>query len=99
MSCGAGHRCGSDPELLWLWHRPVATAPIRALAWEAPYATGVAQEMAKRQKTKTKTKKPQKAIRNSPKHPELLNCPLYTSSPFIFMCLFNVCPLFLQKQL
>ena len=26
--------------LLWLWHRPAATAPIRPLAWELPYAVG-----------------------------------------------------------
>ena len=39
-----GHRRGSDPTLLWLWHRPVATALIRPLAWEPPYATGAAQE-------------------------------------------------------
>ena len=26
MSCGVGHRCGSDPALLWLWCRPAATA-------------------------------------------------------------------------
>ena len=36
--------------LLWLWHRRAAMALIRPLAWEHPYATGVAQEMAKRQK-------------------------------------------------
>ena len=35
----------NDPALLWLWRRLVATAPIRPLAWEPPYATGVAQEM------------------------------------------------------
>ena len=29
LSCGVGHRCGSDPILLWLWRRPVATAPIQ----------------------------------------------------------------------
>ena len=34
--------CGSDPELLWLWYRPTAVAPIQPLAWEPPYATGVA---------------------------------------------------------
>ena len=39
-----------DPELLWLWHRPAATAPIGPLAWEPPYATGVAPQKAKRQK-------------------------------------------------
>ena len=42
MSCGVGCRCGSDPALLWLWHRPAAMAPIRPLAWEPPYAVGVA---------------------------------------------------------
>ena len=40
VSCGVGSRLGSDPALLWLWRRPVATAPIRPLAWEPPYATG-----------------------------------------------------------
>ena len=58
MTCGVGRRLGSDPALLWLWHRPVATALIRPLAWELPYAEGVAQEMAKRQKKKKKKKKP-----------------------------------------
>ena len=32
----------SDPMLSWLYHRPEATAAIRPLAWELPYATGVA---------------------------------------------------------
>ena len=54
MSCCVGCRCGLDPKLLWLWHRPVATAPIRSLAWESPYAVGAALEMAKRQKKKKK---------------------------------------------
>ena len=30
MSCGVGHKRGSDPELLWLWCRPVAAAPIQS---------------------------------------------------------------------
>ena len=44
MSCGVGRRCGSDPVLLWLWlwYRLVTTVPIRSLAWEPPYAAGVA---------------------------------------------------------
>ena len=42
----------NDPALLWLWRRPVAVAPIGLLAWEIPYATGAAQEIAKRQKNK-----------------------------------------------
>ena len=57
MSCGIGCRRGSDPALLWLWRRPVATAPIRRLAWEPLYAAGAAQEIAKRQKKKKKKKK------------------------------------------
>ena len=50
MSCGVGCRFGLDSALLWLWCRPAATALIRPLAWEPPYAAEVAQEMAKRQK-------------------------------------------------
>ena len=49
MSCGVGRRCGSDPALLWFWHRLAATAPIGPLAWEPPCAMGTALEMAKRQ--------------------------------------------------
>ena len=52
MSCGVGRRRGLDPTLLWLWCRLVATAPIRPLAWEPPYAVRAVQEMAKRQKKK-----------------------------------------------
>ena len=37
----------SDTALLWLWCRPVATAPIAPLAWDPPYATGVALERQK----------------------------------------------------
>ena len=42
MSCGADHRYNSDLAVLWLWHRPAATAPIQPLAWELPYAAGKA---------------------------------------------------------
>ena len=52
MSCGVGCRCGLDPTLLWLWCRPAATALIRPLAWEPPYAMGAALEKDKRQKKK-----------------------------------------------
>ena len=55
MSCSVGCRRGSDPLLLWLWHRPAATAPIRPLGWESPYAAGAAQEMAKRLKKKRRS--------------------------------------------
>ena len=50
VSCGVGCRRSSDPLLLWLWHRPAATALIGPLAWEPPYVAEMAQEMAKRQK-------------------------------------------------
>ena len=48
MSCGVGHRHSSDPALLWLWYRLEATAPIRPLFWELPYATGVALKSEKK---------------------------------------------------
>ena len=57
MTCGVGHRCGSDLELLWLWRRLAAVALTGPLAWEPLYATGVA---LKRQKTKQNKKQKQK---------------------------------------
>ena len=42
MSCDAGHRCGPDLALLWLWCRPAGAALIGTLAWERPHAAGVA---------------------------------------------------------
>ena len=64
VNCGVGHRHGSDPALLWLWCGPVATAPIRPLAWEPPYAAGAALEKAKRPKKKNRT---EERKRHSPK--------------------------------
>ena len=40
---------GSDLVLLWLWHRPTATAPIRPLIWEPPYAAGTALKRQNKQ--------------------------------------------------
>ena len=57
MSCGVACRLGSDPALLWPWCRPAATAWIRPLAWEPPYAMGADLEMAKK-----KTQKPKNSI-------------------------------------
>ena len=37
MICGVGRRHSLYPELLWLWHRLAATAPIQPLALEPPY--------------------------------------------------------------
>ena len=53
MSCGVGHRYGSDPTLLWLWRRPVAIAPSRSLAWEPPFATGPKKIKAKKENVLT----------------------------------------------
>ena len=47
VSCGVGRRHGLDPALLWLWRSPAATAPIRPLAWEPPYAAAAALEKTK----------------------------------------------------
>ena len=52
ISCGVGCRRSSDPALLWLWRRPVATSPIQPLAWEPPCAVGAALEKAKKKKKK-----------------------------------------------
>ena len=52
LSCDVGCRRGSDPMLPWC--RLVATAPIRPLAWEPPYATGLGLEKTKRPKKKKK---------------------------------------------
>ena len=40
-----------DLALQWLWYRPAATAPIRPLAWERPYAANAALK-SKQNKTK-----------------------------------------------
>ena len=50
MSCGVGHKCGSDLALLWLWCMPAATAPIGYLAWEPPYAADAALKIPKKKK-------------------------------------------------
>jgi len=42
VSCGVGHKHGSDPALLWLWYRPAAAAPIPPLVWEIPYVEDLA---------------------------------------------------------
>ena len=47
MSCGVGHRRGSDPRLLW--RRLAAAAPTGPLAWEAPYASSVTLKQTNRQ--------------------------------------------------
>ena len=58
MSCGVDCRHGWDPGLP---RRPTAASPIRPLAWELPYATGVALK----KKKKAKTNKAKKHIYSS----------------------------------
>jgi len=70
VSCGVGCRRGSDPALLWLWRRPVATAPIQPLAWEPPYAAGAAEEIATTTTTTTTTKRQKKKKKR--KHKRIL---------------------------
>ena len=48
MSCGVGHRHGSDLVLLWLWCRLAAVALIKPLAWEPIYAMGAALKKEKK---------------------------------------------------
>ena len=57
MNSGVGLKLVLDPALLWLWCRPAAAAPIQPLAWEPPYAMGMA---LKRQKKKKKILKKRK---------------------------------------
>ena len=57
VSCAVGHRRGSDPTLLWLWRRLVATDLIQPLAWELSYAAGIALKSKKKKKKKRKRKR------------------------------------------
>ena len=78
--CGVGCGRGSDPALLWLWRRPVATAPIQPLAWEPPYAAGAAQEIAT---TTTKDKK-KKQKNQKTHHQNRSSQSLFFFSSFVF---------------
>ena len=50
MSYGVGLRLSSDLAWLWLWCSLAATAPIRPLAWELPYATSSALKSKNKKK-------------------------------------------------
>ena len=60
ISCDVGRRFGSDLALLGLWHRLAATALIRPLAWEPPYATGLALKSPKKRKKEKKRERVKK---------------------------------------
>ena len=49
-SCGIGYRGILDLLLVWLWCKLAAVALIQPLAWEIPYATGVAIKRKKKEK-------------------------------------------------
>ena len=52
VSCGVGHRWGSDTKSLWLWRRLAATTPTGPLVWEPSHTTGAALKDKKDQKKK-----------------------------------------------
>ena len=52
MSRGVGYRHGSGPSLLWLSCRPTTEALIQSLAWEPPYAMGMALKIQNKIKIK-----------------------------------------------
>ena len=59
-----------DLVLLWRWRRPVATGPIRPLAWGPPYATGAALEKTKEEKKKKNYYIPMGSGTQAPLFPE-----------------------------
>ena len=50
-----------DLAWLWLWHGPVATAPIRLLAWAPPYAKGSSPRKGRKTNNNNNNKKPMNA--------------------------------------
>ena len=68
MSCGVGHRHGSDVALLWLWCRLAATAPIKHLAWEPP----ICHECSPKKKKRKKERKKRNISDTNPAFPYLL---------------------------
>ena len=62
VSCGVGHRLGSDPTLLWLWLwlwcKLAATIAIQPLAWEFPYAVGFGPKKKKKRQKNLKSQIP-----------------------------------------
>ena len=89
MSCVVGHRRGSDPTLLWLWCRSVATAPIRPLAWQPPYVTGSSPRKDKRKegreegrtRKEKKRKEKKRKERKKKKNPTVSRPTLSRESP------------------
>ena len=57
ISCGVGHRCIVDLALPWLCLWLAAVALITPLAWEPPYAAGMALKKKKKKMKQKKAKK------------------------------------------
>ena len=55
VSCGVGRRCSSDPAVLWLWGRLVATVFFGPPALEPTHATGAALKRRKGERKKEMT--------------------------------------------
>ena len=62
MRYGIDHRCGLDLAWLWLWCEPAATAPIPPVAWEPPYAMGVALKKKNKKQKQKKTRQKQETL-------------------------------------
>ena len=50
LCCGLWLQPQLDLAMVWLWCRPVATAPIQPLAWESPYVMGAALKRQRKKK-------------------------------------------------
>ena len=82
MSCGVGHRRGSDPVLLWLWCTPADVALTQPLTWELPYAVGAALKSQQRQKIKIKNLKEE----NKVKYPHYFQSPRHAPRGMVSLC-------------
>ena len=76
MSCSVGYRYSSDPMLLWLQCSLATVALIQPLAWELPYAEGVALKKQKQTNEENqkihKTQNQNKQINNKKTLPQLI---------------------------
>ena len=75
-----------DPELLWLWRRQAATAPVGPLTWESPCAAGAALKRTKRKQKKKCLKNKQTNNNNKTNvlkaiFPDIRPLPLSFNSP------------------
>ena len=81
-SCGVDRECSSDLGLLWLRRGPEAATLIQPLAWEPPYAAGVALKKKERKKKERiekshspiTTPQPNRSCPPTPPHPRMPVC-------------------------